>query len=116
MSKGKLKCIGTSQHLKNRYGKGYVVGIKAAFDKYDQIIQDFRDSFGADNVTIESTGLSLIAEIPNNQIKLAKIFQIVQKIKNIDDYTISQSSLEQVFMKFAREDEEEDLVVKLDPI
>lgn len=39
MIAGQLRCLGSSQHLKNKYGTGYTLSIKCALETSDQVQQ-----------------------------------------------------------------------------
>jgi ABC-type multidrug transport system ATPase subunit len=48
MSKGQFQCLGTSQHIKNKYGKGFYFSIKKMNDETDPI--DKLERFIVNNV------------------------------------------------------------------
>lgn len=37
MIAGELRCLGSSQHLKNKYGSGYTLSVKCALDTGDAV-------------------------------------------------------------------------------
>ena len=42
MTFGKMRCIGNSLHLKNRYGIGYTMKVVTDFDKSQQVIEQIK--------------------------------------------------------------------------
>jgi ABC-type multidrug transport system ATPase subunit len=101
---GKLKCIGSSQHLKNRFGGGYRISIKTsehlAKATEDWIMKSFPNA-----KLLNSLGGTQHFEIPQKNHKLAQMFKEVERNKEkfgIEDYSISQTTLEQVFLNFAK--------------
>jgi len=47
----------------------------------------------------------MVFKIPNTQVKLSKTFRILRKMcvdQEIKDFSLNQSSLENVFLSFAR--------------
>jgi len=109
--KGELKCIGSSQYLKEKFGKDYTLEVKidsafeteflalidALCEKQAVISEKFLDRF--------------IYSIPRSAIQsLDNIFaQMEQAQQNgiVVEYSFSQCSLEQIFIQFAKQQEVE---------
>uniref|UniRef100_A0A023FBK8 Putative lipid exporter abca1 n=1 Tax=Triatoma infestans TaxID=30076 RepID=A0A023FBK8_TRIIF len=107
MVNGQFKCIGSSQHLKNKYGAGYRIVIRCREDNV-KTVKEFM------KVTIKSSRLieehynQLRYEIPEG--KLSDIFRQLEQGKQrniLDDYSLSQTTLEEVFLRFASEQSNE---------
>ncbi|CAF3759468.1 unnamed protein product [Rotaria sp. Silwood1] len=111
MVKGQLACLGTIQHLKSKFGQGYTIEIKVRSISDDTNIapihnvQSFLLSQKQYHVEIKettnSTGLFHIS-----QTTPAELFQLIEENKqqlNIETYTISQTTLEQIFLSFGKE-------------
>jgi len=107
MIKGKLECSGSPQELKERFGEGYQLDVKVPVAK----VTEFKDFLGklfneTELVTKKSLNLGRMAyKIPKNQIKLSELFGAFEGNKGIleiEDYSISQTTLEQVFISFAK--------------
>nr|APD26541.1 ATP-binding cassette transporter subfamily A member 5 X1 protein [Brachionus koreanus] len=107
MVNGELKCLGSSQYLKEKFGSGYL--LEAKCDKlrkleFDQTI--FR-IFDGKAVCSENFFNYQVFNVPSDNVKsLAKIFGELEMVKSqglIYEYSFSQSTLEQVFIKFAKE-------------
>ncbi|CAF1010970.1 unnamed protein product [Brachionus calyciflorus] len=105
--KGELKCLGSSQYLKEKFGTGYTLETKFdpfRIDDYDEIITKI---FQNKIECIESFSDRRAYNVPKESVKsLAYVFQQLEKAKLlglIKEYSFSQSTLEQVFIKFAKE-------------
>lgn len=109
MVDGVMKCIGNIQYLKNRYGQGYTIMIKLSYIEnfnVSELKSDIERQFNPDiNLKDEHKGL-LHYHITNPNIPLSEIFGQMKAIKEnyraIEDYTISDTTLEQVFIAFAK--------------
>ena len=110
MTKGVMRCIGSAQHLKDKYGAGYVLNIKwdPILTKSDSVKQMVSNIFKEWNLKEESDD-RLIANIPQEAVpSLSAIFLSLENMKSnpkngIQDYSFSQTTLEQVFIYFAKE-------------
>lgn len=103
MVSGTFKCLGSSQHLKMKYGSGYRIIIRCK----DENILSVKDS-----VSIALPSVRLIEEHYNqlryevSGLRLSHVFEEMEKLKKsslILDYSISQTTLEEVFLRFANE-------------
>lgn len=107
MVKGQMLCLGTVQHLKSKYLDGYTIDVHVTSDASEAAI----DSVVS---TILSTTLpgSTVAERHGRFLKfdmssvsafgLGETFRRLQQVKDrtpVENYSISQCSLEQVFIK-----------------
>jgi len=112
MVKGKLKCIGTTQHLKDKFGKGYVLEIKLKSAQQQSQVNDLVYELFGEIVSRETFGSRYVFNIPQANIKsLSQVFRTLEdgkKSLNIEQYSFSQSTLEQVFLEFAKKQELED--------
>ncbi|KAK9842270.1 hypothetical protein WJX81_003820 [Elliptochloris bilobata] len=104
LAAGRLRCLGSVQHLKNRFGAGYVV--------------DFKLAPGADagaaaawmhgqcpeaRLRMREPGRLAFA-VPQAALDLAALFGAVEAARHglgIDEYAISQTTLEHVFVALA---------------
>uniref|UniRef100_A0A7N4P372 ABC transporter domain-containing protein n=1 Tax=Sarcophilus harrisii TaxID=9305 RepID=A0A7N4P372_SARHA len=118
MVAGKLKCLGSPQYLKNKFGSGYTLVAKMQSDSTDADMEQFKEfikcTFPGRTLNHEHQGM-VQYNIPSDNLSWAKVFGILEKAKDIyklEDYSISQITLEQVFLSFAEqgtaEDEEND--------
>uniref|UniRef100_A0A7N4V510 ABC transporter domain-containing protein n=1 Tax=Sarcophilus harrisii TaxID=9305 RepID=A0A7N4V510_SARHA len=108
MVKGQLKCIGSPQYLKNKFGSGYTLlaKIKSSNEKDNMTIfkKFIEETFPGSILEDEHQGI-VHYHLPFRDLNWAKVFGILEKNKDqyeLDDYSISQISLEQIFMNFFR--------------
>ncbi|XP_035853278.1 ATP-binding cassette sub-family A member 5 isoform X1 [Sander lucioperca] len=113
---GQLRCIGSIQHLKGKYGRGYslevklreeLTGLQPVALLHKEILRIFPHA-----TRQESFATLMVYKIPMEDVKsLAKSFSQLERAKqmfNFEEYNFSQSTLEQVFMEFAKEQENEE--------
>jgi len=118
MVNGRFQCLGSTQHLKAKFGEGYSLIIKLRNCAGDQ---------SASEVSLEAKTRALMdfvrATFPTSQLKdhhdglvhyrigrapgltWARLFGAVERARSrydIEDYSVSQTTLEQVFISFAR--------------
>ncbi|XP_012287761.1 ATP-binding cassette sub-family A member 5 isoform X2 [Orussus abietinus] len=118
MVKGELRCIGSTQHLKNLYGAGYTLEMKLlggdctpTTPSGDRIsgLKEFVASMFPDATLEESFADRLVFAVPQHSVhSLAECFTQLEKAKlelDIEEYSFSQTTLEQVFLKFSHYDE-----------
>uniref|UniRef100_A0A669ETI5 P-type phospholipid transporter n=1 Tax=Oreochromis niloticus TaxID=8128 RepID=A0A669ETI5_ORENI len=109
MVNGTFKCLGTIQHLKYKFGDGYVVTMKikpakAGLSPELEPVESFMETSFPGCVQREKHYNTLQYEIASSS--LARIFQLVVANKDrlsIEDYSVSQTTLDQ---QQAGEDEE----------
>ncbi|XP_037025654.1 ATP-binding cassette sub-family A member 3-like isoform X1 [Bradysia coprophila] len=135
MVNGEFKCLGSVQHLKNKFSKGYTLSIKVKKNNFSrpptsesdgltnrsiaepidiavtiEELKEFVESnFPGANLQEEYSGL-LTYFIPNSNAKWSAMFGLMEEAKlkfNIEDYSLSQTTLEQVFLSFAKLQHEE---------
>lgn len=110
MVNGQFKCLGSPQHLKGKFGEGYTLLARVG-TKEDQHIPDpqplmnfIEDKFRGCILKDVHQGM-VNYHITDTSLKWAAIFGSMEKAKstfNIEDYSVSQTTLEQVFINFAR--------------
>eukprot|EP00057_Strongylocentrotus_purpuratus_P033371 XP_791165.4 PREDICTED: ATP-binding cassette sub-family A member 3 [Strongylocentrotus purpuratus] len=110
MVNGGIKCLGSTQHLKSRFGHGYTLLAKVAITIEGGIpdLQPLKNfimaEFPGSTVKDEHQGM-VHYHITDPSLTWAKIFGTMERAKtiyNIEDYSVSQTTLEQVFVNFAR--------------
>uniref|UniRef100_A0AAX7W0Y8 ABC transporter domain-containing protein n=1 Tax=Astatotilapia calliptera TaxID=8154 RepID=A0AAX7W0Y8_ASTCA len=114
MVNGTFKCLGTIQHLKYKFGDGYVVTmkikpVKAGLSPELEPVESFMETSFPGCVQREKHYNTLQYEIASSS--LARIFQLVVANKDrlsIEDYSVSQTTLDQVFVNFAKQQAGED--------
>ncbi|NXK74890.1 ABCAD protein, partial [Amazona guildingii] len=105
MVNGSFKCLGSPQHIKNRFGDGYSVKVWLSKDKsYQRMILDCLQ-LHFPGTQFKGQHLNLLEyHVPQSQGCLAELFRVLENQKTflqIEHYSISQTTLEQVFINFA---------------
>ncbi|XP_073988162.1 phospholipid-transporting ATPase ABCA1-like isoform X5 [Rhodnius prolixus] len=107
MVNGQFKCIGSSQHLKNKYGAGYRIVIRCKENNITTVKEFMKVAINSSRL-IEEHYNQLRYDIPDG--KLSDIFRHLEEGKQrniLDDYSLSQTTLEEVFLRFASEQSNE---------
>ncbi|PIN97707.1 hypothetical protein AB205_0010520, partial [Aquarana catesbeiana] len=120
MVKGTFKCLGTIQHLKYKFGDGYIVTMKLRAQKLGAVpdpgpVEKFIQANFPGSLQREKHYNMLQYQISSSS--LAKIFQLLISNKdslNIEEYSVSQTTLDQVFVNFAKQ-QTEDEDIRLHP-
>ncbi|CAF2526312.1 unnamed protein product [Rotaria sp. Silwood2] len=103
MVNGQFKCLGTPQHLKHRFGTGYYLKLRLEDESSIQIASNIIHQYLPDSNMTERHGTRLEYNIPKTHT-LSKIFGFIETNKtlmNVIDYSLSQTTLEHVFLRFA---------------
>ncbi|XP_070203335.1 phospholipid-transporting ATPase ABCA3-like [Littorina saxatilis] len=110
MVNGRMKCLGTTQHLKSRFGQGFTLSVRMGLKKNGQLASfnplvtyvqsHFRSAkcFNSDHLQ----GYAYI-QIPDPHTPLSAVFRALESAKlalNVQDYSVHQTSLQQVFLAF----------------
>uniref|UniRef100_G3UHV9 P-type phospholipid transporter n=1 Tax=Loxodonta africana TaxID=9785 RepID=G3UHV9_LOXAF len=112
MVKGAFQCLGTIQHLKYKFGDGYIVTMKIKSPKDDllpdlnPVEQFFQGNFPG-SVQRERHYNMLQFQVCSSS--LARIFQLLISHKDsllIEEYSVTQTTLDQVFVNFAKQQTE----------
>ena len=108
MVSGRIQCIGSAQHLKGRFGGDYQVEVRSNINKKEDCIAMCMKVMPSAKLD-ESHGGYFRLKVDRN-IDLTSVFQSFEDNKSeleIFDYSVSQCTLEQIFIQFAKEQEEE---------
>ncbi|XP_063790760.1 phospholipid-transporting ATPase ABCA3 [Pseudophryne corroboree] len=105
MVNGQLKCLGSPQHLKSKFGSGYTLLAKTSREGENLVaFKDFVQSvFPGSQLKHEHQGM-VHYHITNQELTWAQVFGTLEKAKenfDLEDYCVSQISLEQVFLSFS---------------
>ncbi|KAF1431869.1 ATP-binding cassette sub-family A member 1, partial [Spheniscus magellanicus] len=110
MVNGRFRCLGSVQHLKNRFGDGYTVVVRVGGSGPAPVESLMQCRFPG-IVLKEQHGGLLQYQLPSRASSLASIFSVLAAHRgpcHIEDYSVSQTTLDQVFVHFAREQSDED--------
>ena len=108
--RGSLRCYGTIQHLKATFGDGYraIIELEAEGDQSacDALIKRICKKNGGAGELMDVAGAKRTYNI-GKVASLGKFFRALEDAKekyNLQSYTITQSSLEDVFMLMVKSD------------
>ncbi|CAF4425861.1 unnamed protein product, partial [Adineta steineri] len=104
------------QHLRNLFSTGYAVQVKVAIDDVEKIKEDLISNLPGIEIQAQHNEM-LFCNIPfsndNNQMQLSfnlgHVFGILNSRKEqklIESYSVTQTTLEQIFVQLAGEDED----------
>lgn len=113
MVNGKLKCLGSTQHLKNKFARGFELKIKVKQDAQQMSnvteIKDFVQRTFTGAVLVEEFQGLLSYNVSASHVKWSRLFGIMESAKTdfqIEDYSVNQTSLEQVVLSFLKNQDE----------
>jgi len=114
--RGQLRCLGSPLHIKTKYGSGYQLELFCEDGRgvsKTQELENFVNTLASGSKLLEHHAGRFLFQLPSltQNTSLGNIFLQVQNNMaslGVLDYSINQPSLEQVFVRFAREQEEED--------
>ncbi|KAI1884433.1 hypothetical protein AGOR_G00226350 [Albula goreensis] len=108
MVNGQFKCLGSPQHLKSKFGSGYTLLAKVQSELEEMDLQLFKDfiesTFPGSLLKDEHQGM-VHYHLTDKTLTWAQVFGTMEAAKEkygIEDYCVSQISLEQVFLSFAQ--------------
>uniref|UniRef100_A0A3Q3GMJ2 ATP-binding cassette, sub-family A (ABC1), member 3b n=1 Tax=Labrus bergylta TaxID=56723 RepID=A0A3Q3GMJ2_9LABR len=110
MVNGQFKCLGSPQHLKSKFGSGYTLLAKVHMDADLEdsdllLFKDFIEStFPGSQLKDAHQGM-VHYHLTDKTLTWAQVFGTLEAAKEkyrIEDYCVSQISLEQVFLSFAQ--------------
>ncbi|XP_076053842.1 phospholipid-transporting ATPase ABCA3-like isoform X2 [Oratosquilla oratoria] len=119
MVNGRFRCLGSPQHLKSKFGDGYSLIIRVRVCSSTTIgdidIRDMPQEMTRVKNFVESTFPACVLRdlhlgllhyhIPADGMSWGKVFGAIERNRvtlEIEDYSVSQTTLEQVFLNFAR--------------
>ncbi|KAM9005576.1 ATP-binding cassette sub-family A member 10-like isoform X1 [Sarcophilus harrisii] len=118
MVSGQLRCIGSIQHLKSKFGKDYILEIKVKEPGqmrhlHEEILKLFPTA-----AKQERYSSLMVYKLPVEDVHpLSQAFSKLEAAKhafNLEEYNLSQSTLEQVFLELSKEQEMGDFEEELD--
>ncbi|KAG0258829.1 ATP-binding cassette sub- A member 1 [Mortierella polycephala] len=111
ITNGHIQALGTSQRLRNTYGAGYKVVVKTHHN-VDAVTMALEQTVGPGRVQlVQALGMSLEYELSRVEgerttdmlSRLFRLFETMRQQLGIEDYSVSQTTLAQVFIEFAKE-------------
>uniref|UniRef100_A0A8B7TJB5 ATP-binding cassette sub-family A member 3-like n=1 Tax=Castor canadensis TaxID=51338 RepID=A0A8B7TJB5_CASCN len=110
MVKGRFTCLGSPQHVRNKFGHIHILTAKINMAKDEDKVAKFKNFIEATfpgNIKNQEFRGIIGYHIPSKEICLGKVFSILEKAKvlfNLEDYSVRQITLEQIFLTFANTD------------
>ncbi|XP_065303387.2 phospholipid-transporting ATPase ABCA3-like isoform X2 [Dermacentor albipictus] len=112
---GRLQCLGSLAHLKEKFGKGYTISVKTYPDKKQdlgyqrQVAEDVRKNFTDAELVHSYEGL---LEFRMSQVHMlwSEMFTRmarIKKMRKLQDFFITDTSLEQIFLSVTRKEASE---------
>ncbi|XP_023224354.1 ATP-binding cassette sub-family A member 3-like [Centruroides sculpturatus] len=107
MVNGQFHCLGDMQHLKTKFGQGYtlIIKVKRAEGNEIQEVKSFVENTFPSSSLKDSHQEILHYHITDTSVKWSKMFFKMEEAKQtlpVEDYLISDTTLEQIFLAFAR--------------
>lgn len=107
MVNGHFKCIGSTQHLKSKFGQGFTVLMKLKEDNVGEahICNVMDDTFPGGNTLKENHMNTLHFHITDTNIRWSEMFEKMEYLKksfDLEDVVVSDTTLEQIFLTFAK--------------
>uniref|UniRef100_A0AAY5L571 ABC transporter domain-containing protein n=1 Tax=Esox lucius TaxID=8010 RepID=A0AAY5L571_ESOLU len=117
MVNGRFQCLGSVQHIKNRFGDGYTIVLRLAGSNPPNTPENpcpvdsyIKSSFPGIEL-MERHQNVLQYQLPTGACSLARVFDVLSSNHEelgITDYSVSQTTLDQVFVNFAKEQSDDD--------
>ncbi|XP_032334844.1 ATP-binding cassette sub-family A member 2 isoform X4 [Camelus ferus] len=105
MVNGRLRCLGSIQHLKNRFGDGYMITVRTkSSQNVKDVVRFFNRNF-PEAVLKERHHTKVQYQLKSEHISLAQVFSKMEQVAGvlgIQDYSVSQTTLDNVFVNFAK--------------
>ncbi|XP_026317826.1 ATP-binding cassette sub-family A member 3-like [Hyposmocoma kahamanoa] len=114
MVDGGFQCLGTPQHLKTKFSQGFILTIKLkADDESDEALREEHTNAMKNYISKNFKDSKLMEEyqglityyLPETGIPWSHMFGIMEYAKRelyVEDYSISQTTLQQIFLQFTK--------------
>jgi ATP-binding cassette subfamily A (ABC1) protein 3 len=107
---GQFRCLGPTQHLRSKFCQGFTVIVKLRRELNDDSgyvsrVQQYMNKEFPSAVLRDSHQCLFHYHITDPSVKWSHIFRVMESAKkeyNFEDYSVSDTSLEQIFITFAR--------------
>jgi len=114
---GRFRCLGTTAHLKSKYGDGFQLDSNVHGSEAQQAFQQFVIETWPGSRLIEWHDQAMKFHIPKSigdsagaRISIGSMFKVMEGVKekfSIREYSVSETTLDQIFISFAKTQEEE---------
>ncbi|ORX76945.1 P-loop containing nucleoside triphosphate hydrolase protein [Anaeromyces robustus] len=104
---GRLSCIGSPEHIKMKFGESYILELQSKnIKQFQNEIIEKGNLFGGKKYHLEKTSTDRVKYEVKMTRNLGHIFEVMEECKRkglVNDYSFNQTSLEQIFIKFAKQ-------------
>ncbi|VTJ71803.1 Hypothetical predicted protein, partial [Marmota monax] len=118
MVSGRLRCIGSIQHLKRKFGKDYILELKVKEPSQVPLIHTEILNLFPQAAQQERFSSLLTFKLPIADVyPLSQAFYKLETVKhnfNLEEYSLSQCTLEKVFLEFFKKPEPENVDEEVD--
>nr|XP_045014094.1 ATP-binding cassette sub-family A member 6 [Jaculus jaculus] len=109
MVSGRLRCIGSIQHLKKKFGKDYILELKVKEPSSEPLVHTEVLKLFPQAARQERCFASLTYKLPIADVyPLSEAFHKLEAVKhnfNLEEYSLSQCTLEKVILELSKEQE-----------
>ncbi|XP_054834193.1 ATP-binding cassette sub-family A member 9-like isoform X2 [Eublepharis macularius] len=118
MVSGLLRCLGSIQYLKSKFGKNYLLQIKVKGVEQGDLVNAEILRIFPQAARQERIPTLLVYKIPmDDALPLSKAFSLLEKAKrtfSLEEYSFSLNTLEQVFLELCKDQERDRVDAALD--
>ncbi|XP_051014920.1 ATP-binding cassette sub-family A member 9 [Acomys russatus] len=118
MVSGRLRCIGSIQHLKSKFGKDYLLEMKVKTPAQVEPLNMEIMRLFPQAARQERYSFLMAYKLPLEDVRpLSQAFFKLERLKenfDLEEYSLSQSTLEQVFLELSKEQALDDFGEELD--
>jgi len=104
---GRLSCIGSPEHLKMKFGDSYILELQSKdLDTFHQQVIVEGQLFGDRDYKMERSSNDRAKYEVKMTYHIGRVFDVMEDCKKqglVDDYSFNQTTLEQIFINFAKE-------------
>ena len=102
LAKGDLKCLGSAQHLANKFGEGYILSVNFKESDKQRVEKFIKENFP--NCQIEATYRGNLQYSLDKSVKISRVFSLFNEANaGISDWAITQRGLESIFEKIVKD-------------
>jgi len=103
---GHLSCIGSPEHLKMKYGDSYVLELQSKdIDRFQEEIVEENHLFGEMEYKMDKSSNDRAKYEVKMTRNIGHVFEVMEECKKnglVIDYSFNQTTLEQIFINFAK--------------
>jgi len=104
---GRLSCIGSPEHLKMKFGDSYVLELQSKdLDTFHEQVIKKAQLFGDREYKMEKSSSDRMKYEVKMTYNIGHVFEVMEEVKKqglVYDYSFNQTTLEQIFINFAKE-------------